>query len=61
MVWDQLGREASLDAAQHATKMVEVPGFEPCFHREAKSLADADLIGGYNLRTGRLEQPSARK
>jgi hypothetical protein len=45
----------------HVNKVVEVPGFEPCFHREAKSLADADLIGSYNLRTGILEQPSARK
>ena len=27
-------------------KMVEVPGFEPCLHREAKLLSDADLLDG---------------
>jgi hypothetical protein len=31
--------------ASHA-KMVEVPGFEPCFPREAKSLENADLVLG---------------
>jgi hypothetical protein len=29
--------------------MVEVPGFEPCFQNEAKSLTNADLIEGESL------------
>jgi len=41
--------------------MVEVPGFEPHIHHEAKSLTDADLIDGKILRTGKQEQPKASK
>jgi hypothetical protein len=42
-------------------KMVEVPAFEPRLHREAKSLADVDLLDDEFLGTGEQEQPTATK
>jgi len=47
------------EALRQEEKMVEVPGFEPSFPCEAKSLAKADLLVGYTLKKSRLEQPRA--